>query len=245
VIIADPERDFLPGETAALDAYLKKGGALMVFTGAGAGRLPELEALLASWGLFLLPGFVREPVAHNAGNPASLIPMYGMHRINMDFAERRYYLAMPDARPVGLAEDLPGLITTRLLLSTGDSYAQTQGEGAASPSRTDSRGPFALAGLTERADGNPALVLFGSAGICAGDLMASSAYANREYLVRSALVLAGRGGPAFVIPPKTLASPAINAGLGLTLAVVFVFVILLPLTALAAGLVRVLGRRRR
>ncbi|MDR1586150.1 MAG: GldG family protein [Treponema sp.] len=254
VVIAGPERDFLPEETATLGAYLAAGGRLMAFMGPGGG-LPELEALLGSWGLSLLPGALREPLAHTPGNPASLIPMYGMHEINLDFAERRYYLAMPGARALKLDDD--GFRTSRLLLSTRDARIA---DNSSSPRGSgDSEGPFVLAavvespagnaaagGAAEKSGGGPAVMLFGSGGIYAGDIMAASAYANREYLARAALWLAGRGaGESFSIPPRTLAPPSVNAGFGLTLAVLLVFAGLLPLSALAVGALTLLGRRRR
>jgi hypothetical protein len=243
VVIAAPERDFLPEETAALGAYLAGGGRLMVFMETGAG-LPELEALLGSWGLSLLPGVVLEPLAHTPGNPASLIPMYGIHEINPDFAERRYYPVMPGAAALDLAgDDGPsGVRTTGLLLSTRDAYIKT---GPSSGGSGDLAGPFVLAAAAEK-PGEGAVMLFGSGGIYDGGVMGVSAYANREYLARAALWLAGRGAEEFFsIPPKTLAPPSINAGFGLTLAVLLVFAVLLPLAALTAGAVTLLRRRRR
>ena len=238
VVIANPERDFPPDETAVLKSYLAEGGRLMVFMGPAAERLPGLESLLESWGLALLPGMVREPFAHSPGNPASLIPMYGMHEINLDFAERQYYLAMPSVQAIEPAEDTPGVAITRLLLSTRDSSAQKDGEKIS--------GPFALAAVAEKPEENAALMLFGSAGIYEAPLMAAQAFANREYLGRSALWLAGREkGEGFSIPPKDLSAPAINAGLGTLLAVFLVYVILLPLSALLAGIGILLRRRGR
>lgn len=245
VVIAGPKRDFLPEETAALNAYLAAGGRLMAFMGPGAG-LPELEALLASRGISLLPGFVQEPLAHTPGSPASLIPMYGMHGINLDFAERRYYLAMPGARALELDD---GIRTTRLLLSTRDAYITD--DSSSSGGAGNAAGPFVLAAVAEesaaeRPDRGSAVMLFGSGGIYAGDIMAASAYANREYLTRAALWLAGPGAEeSFSIPPKTLAPPSVNAGFGLTLAVLLVFAGLLPLAALAAGAFTLTRRRRR
>jgi hypothetical protein len=250
VLIADPKRDFLPEETAALDAYLAAGGRLMVFMGPGVG-LPELETFLGSRGLSLLPGTVREPLAHTPGNPASLIPMYGMHEINLDFAERRHYLAMPGVRALELADN-EDLRTTRLLLSTRDARVT----GNSSPGGAgELEGPFVLAVVAEgsgaeqsgeKPDRGSAVMLFGSGGIYAGDIMAASAFANREYLARAALWLAGRGAEEFFsIPPKTLAPPSVNAGFGLTLGVLLVFAGLLPLSSLAAGAFILIRRRMR
>jgi hypothetical protein len=93
---------------------------------------------------------------------------------------------------------------------------------------------------------NAALMLFASRAVYADDLMAASAYANREYLAASAAWLAGRGENESVsIPPKTLAPPSIHAGFGITLLVFSVFTIILPLASLAAGAVIIVRRRRR
>jgi len=154
-----------------------------------------------------------------------------MHEINMNFTERQYFLVMPRTRALNVAEETDVQIT-RLLLSTRDS------------SITGSSGPFVLAAVAQKTNG--ILMLFGSAAIYASDMMDTPAYANREYLVRAALWLSGGQGQELVsIPPKTLTPLRINSGLGLVLAVLLVFAVVLPFTVLAAGAVLLFRRRSR
>ena len=239
IVIAGPERDFPVKEIAALDEYLESGGRLMILMGPSDHRLDELETFLSSWGFSLLPGVVQESLAHIPGNPAGIIPLYGAHEINMHFAERQYYLAMPRTRPVlpavEPAED-PDIRTTRLLLSTRDSYLAS--------GRSGPTGPFVLAAVAQKTKGT--VILFGSAAIYASDIMDTPAYANREYLVRTALWLSGGHEQDLIsIPPKTLTPPRINAGFGLTLAALLFFGAILPFAVLAAGIVTLYRRRRR
>ena len=234
VVIAGPERDFPADEIAVIDRYLRNGGRLMVFMGPSAHRFGELETFLSSWGLSLLPGVVQESLAHIPGNPAGIIPLFGMHEINMNFAERQYFLVMPRTCPVEPLERSDVMIT-RLLLSTRDSSMSWAGGSVG--------GPFALAAVAQKTIGT--VMLFGSNAIYAADIMDTPAYANREYLVRSALWLAGGQEKDLIsIPPKTLAPPRINSGFGLTLASLIIFAVILPLAILAAGVVTLYRRRR-
>jgi hypothetical protein len=244
IIIPAPERDFLKDETDFLRRFTDGGGRLLVFLDPGAARLPELEGFLSEWGLQRLPGIVMEPLAHTAGNPASSIPLYGMSEINREFAERGYYLALPNAESIEIADDMESdLGATRLLLSTQDAYKNSGADGAGG-----AKGSYVFAALVEKsgAASNAAVMLFASRAVYADDLMAASAYANREYLAASAAWLAGRGvNESVSIPPKTLAPPSIHAGFGITLLVFSVFIIILPLASLAAGALIIIRRRRR
>jgi hypothetical protein len=122
---------------------------------------------------------------------------------------------------------------TRLLLSTRDS-SLLSGAG----------GPFALAAVAQKTGG--VMMLFGSGAIYAADMINTPAYANREYLVRAALWLAGGQDQELIsIPPKTLTPPGINSGFGLTMGALLVFAIILPVIVLAAGIVTLYRRRRR
>ena len=233
VVIAGPERDFPAQEIVALEKYLESGGRLMLFMGPGSNRFIELENFLSSWGLSLLSGVVQESLAHIPGNPAGIIPLFGAHEININFAERQYFLAMPRTRALIIAEDTDAIIT-RLLLSTRDAYIT----GA-----VDQTGPFPLAAVAQK---KGALMLFGSSAIYASDIMNTPAYANRDYLARAALWLAGAHSQELIsIPPKTLTPPRINSGFGLTLASLLIFAAVLPFAVLASGAVALYRRRRR
>jgi hypothetical protein len=249
IIISGPGRDFLKEETDLLRRFMDGGGRLLVFLDPGAVRLPELEGFLSEWGLGRLPGIVMEPLAHTAGNPASSIPLYGMSEINRSFAERGHFLALPNAEALKIAEDMEAdLSATRLLLSTQDAYKNTGTASRESGAAGDAKGPYVFAAVVEKsgAASNAALMLFASRAVYAEDLMAASAYANREYLSRAAAWLAGRGvNESVSIPPKTLAPPSIHAGFGNTLVVFSVFTLILPLASLAAGAVIIVRRRRR
>ena len=249
VIIAGPERDFLPEEISVLHNYLENGGRLLVFMGPGASGYQELENLLALWDLSLLPGVVFETVAHAYGNPASLIPLYGVHETNLSFAQRQYYLVMPGASaveslaPEGTPEETGGIVITRLLLSTRDSYIKR--DNSSSRSSGDPAGPFALAGAAEKQNGSGGtVVLFGSSMIYADDIIDVPAYANREYLTRITLWLAGGQEYDLVsIPSKSLTPPKINSGFGLVVAALLIFAVILPLMVLVTGGVTLIKRR--
>lgn len=111
LVIASARRDFTPSEIADVERLLGRGGGLMVFLAPAARALPQLEALLARWGIVAANAVVYEPRAHVADNPINLIPMYGQHPINRLFSDKRTYLLMPSARALG-ASASPASIST-------------------------------------------------------------------------------------------------------------------------------------
>jgi hypothetical protein len=102
VIIAAPERDLLPAEVQALDAYLRSGGRLLALLAPGTDT--NLETLLEEWGFGLPAGIVvdeasspllEEPLA------VSLIvnSFTPLHPITENMSPRTMLL-VPTARPV-------------------------------------------------------------------------------------------------------------------------------------------------
>jgi ABC-type uncharacterized transport system involved in gliding motility auxiliary subunit len=247
VVIAGAERDFLPNEIDTLKNYLQAGGSLMVFIAPSDTKFVQLENFLAEYGLTVLSGIINEARAHTPGNAASIIPMYGAHEINMTFAQRQYFLAMPAARPLMLAEDT-NVNLTRLLFSTRDSFTIDGADAASSGvGVANTGGPSVLAALAEKAEKNEGkIMLFGSTEFFAQNITSTEAYANREYLVRAALWLSGAQTNDLVsIPPKTFAPPRINVSFGTALFVLIIFAVILPLVILATGIVTLAKRRRR
>ncbi|ESA36795.1 abc transporter [Leptolyngbya sp. Heron Island J] len=124
VVIAGPKQAFFAPEVAALEAYLNQGGSVLLMVDPQTD--PELDALLADWGVSLDEQLIVD--ASETGRlvglgPATpLVTTYGQHPITEALSNGRSFY--PLARPV-LIEPVAGVEATPLLLSNAQSYAET------------------------------------------------------------------------------------------------------------------------
>ncbi len=101
LVIAAPQVDLLPGETAKLERYLDRGGNLLWLVDPE--PLHGLRPLADKLGLALPPGSVVDPGAQDMGLPptVALATAYGHHPITEHF---NLTTVFPLARPIGVEE---------------------------------------------------------------------------------------------------------------------------------------------
>lgn len=127
VIIAGPKQAFFDPEVDALNAYLSRGGSVLLMVDPQ--TEPELDSLLQDWGVTLDERLIVD--TSNAGQivglgpAAPLVTTYGDHPIAEAFNNGRSFY--PLARPI-LIEPVDGVDAIPLLLSNSQSYAETLSE---------------------------------------------------------------------------------------------------------------------
>jgi ABC-type uncharacterized transport system involved in gliding motility auxiliary subunit len=185
VAMAGPQRPLTEHEIQALDAYLKRGGRLLLLLGPrqGDARLP---AFLAEWGVQLGNDIVIDrEVRLFEGPRLGVVPItrtYGSHPITENF---RDYTVYPQTRTVQAdAAGRKGVQAVELVKTSPSSWAESDvdavfGQGVASLDESDRKGPLSVAvavtaklrdlGVTPAAAGEgqapeeARLVVFGSA----------------------------------------------------------------------------------
>jgi ABC-type transport system involved in multi-copper enzyme maturation permease subunit len=249
-VVAGPERPFTPGELAALDALLGRGGRLLVLMGpvldASLHPAPTgLEALLGRWGVEPNDGVVFDPAVEMSTSVLgwAVDEGYGDHPITTPLVGRRTVWAVARAltpRPRPGEASRPGLRVTELLRTGEKSWEEHNLDTVFRDPRNlrydedhDRRGPLAVALAVEAQveTQGARLVVLGSKALARND---HDVYFNRDLLELSVVWLGGTRREVTVAPQAfTQFKLALDAGqLG---RVWWVSVVALPLLCLFLG----------
>jgi ABC-type uncharacterized transport system len=152
VIIANPRTTFLPGESAALQAYLEHGGALFAMFDLGFVLEPKLAALMEALGVRFSQDAVVDPLNHYSTDAEMVaVTSYERGPVATQSVSMTFY---PGVRPLLAAPPAPGVQVTPLFSSSRDSYTRpvqpvgVREIGAKAPLpavRSDQRAPRILA----------------------------------------------------------------------------------------------------
>ena len=249
LIISAPASDFaadgLVDEIAQLQAYLENGGKVLLTT-SGYTETPNLDAVMAQFGLAREPGLVVEGDAGHAlyGYPYSLFPDYAAadESTALDGVNQSTHVMLSVAQGITISET-DGVTAEALLNTTEDAYSKQDFDASSSSAKEagDTDGPFSLA-VWARNDSTGAEVIWIGCPNMDNEQVYQSIPGNLTFLQGCAASLVGQ---SLLIDTKALEAAPITvpASASMTLGMVFVFV--LPAAVLIAGAVVVLLRRRR
>ncbi|RAI59982.1 GldG family protein [Roseicella frigidaeris] len=121
LIDASPRTTFLPAESLALRAYLRRGGSALLLFDLGFVVEPELARLLDALGLRAEQQVVVDPLSHYSTDPEMVaVTGYDPHPVTRAVSLTFY----PGIRPFTLLPPQAGLEVRPLLSSSRDSYAR-------------------------------------------------------------------------------------------------------------------------
>ena len=249
LIINDPTSDFasdgLVDEISQLQTYLENGGRVLLTTN-GYDETPNLDAVMAQFGLAREAGLVVEGDAGHAlyGYPYSLFPDYGTtdESTALDGVNRSTHVMLSVAQGITVTET-DGVTAESLLNTSEDAYSKLNFDTSSTTDKEngDTDGPFSLA-VWARNETTGAEVIWIGCPNMDNEQLYQSIPGNLTFLQGCAASMVGQD---ILIDTKALeASPiTISASTATTLGLVFVFV--LPAAVLIAGAVVVLLRRRK
>lgn len=249
LIISNPASDFaadgLVDEIAQLQTYLENGGKVLLTT-SGYTETPDLDAVMAQFGLAREPGLVVEGDAGHAlyGYPYSLFPDYAAadESTALDGVNQSTHVMLSVAQGITITET-DDVTAEPLLYTTEDAYSKQDFDASSSSAKEagDTDGPFSLA-VWARNDSTGAEVIWIGCPNMDNEQVYQSIPGNLTFLQGCAASLVGQ---SLLIDTKALEAAPITvpASASMTLGMVFVFV--LPAAVLIAGAVEVLLRRRR
>lgn len=249
LIVSDPASDFaadgLVDEIAQLQAYLENGGKVLLTT-SGYTETPNLDAVMAQFGLAREPGLVVEGDAGHAlyGYPYSLFPDYAAadESTALDGVNQSTHVMLSVAQGITITET-DDVTAEPLLYTTENAYSKQDFDASSSSAKEagDTDGPFSLA-VWARNDSTGAEVIWIGCPNMDNEQVYQSIPGNLTFLQGCAASLVGQ---SLLIDTKALEAAPITvpASASMTLGMVFVFV--LPAAVLIAGAVEVLLRRRR
>ena len=223
VVLYGPQRDLSEDDAAKLSAYLEKGGRLIVCTDLGEEglNLPNLEALMAQYGLSAQEGLVLEgDQSGYTAYPLWLLPQMGSHAITQPLINGGYTLLTPMAHPIQQAEELPEGVTVTSLLTTTDKACLKTGED----------------GTLSR------VVWIGSSQMFADQFNAATAGANGDFFLNS-INWATQREEQISIHPKSLDREMLTVPASSRTRITWVIMGIIPAAFIGAGIV--ICRRRR
>ena len=249
LIINDPTSDFasdgLVDEISQLQTYLENGGRVLLTTN-GYDETPNLDAVMAQFGLAREAGLVVEGDSNHAlyGYPYSLFPDYGTtdESTALDGVNRSTHVMLSVAQGITVTET-DGVTAESLLNTSEDAYSKLNFDTSSTTDKEngDTDGPFSLA-VWARNETTGAEVIWIGCPNMDNEQLYQFIPGNLTFLQGCAASMVGQD---ILIDTKALeASPiTISASTATTLGLVFVFV--LPAAVLIAGAVVVLLRRRK
>ena len=249
LIINAPASDFasdgLVDEISQLQAYLENGGKVLLTTSAFVDT-PNLDAVMAQFGLAREPGLVVEGDAGHAlyGYPYSLFPDYGTTEEStaLNGVNKGSHVMLSVAQGITIAET-DGVTAEPLLNTTGDAYSKLNYNEASTTAKEsgDTDGPFALA-VWARNDSTGAEVIWIGCPNMDNEQLYQSVPGNLTFLQGCAASMVGQ---EILIDTKALEAEPITVAASSAMTLGMVFVFLLPAAVLIAGAAVVLLRRRR
>ena len=250
LIINAPTSDFasadgLVDEISQLQAYLENGGKVLLTTSAFT-ETPELDAVMAQFGLSREPGIVVEGDAGHAlyGYPYSLFPDYAAtdESTALDGVNLSTHVMLSVAQGITITET-DDVTAEPLLNTTEDAYSKPNYNESSTTAKEsdDTDGPFSLAVWARNEDTGAEVIWVGCPNVDSEQVY-QSIPGNLTFLQGCAASLVGQ---SLLIDTKALEAAPITvaASTSMTLGMVFVFV--LPAAVLIAGAVVVLLRRRK
>lgn len=252
LIINNPVQDFasagaLVDEMSDLRGYLSRGGKLLITTDSYS-RTPNLDALLAEFGLSRTEGLVVEGDSSHYmnGYPTYLLPDYGsaVESGVLDNVDKNRGVLLQMAQGIALTET-EDVISEALLTTSAESYSKTAGYEMTTLTQEDGDpdGPFTLAAYA-RNENTEAEVIWIDCGNMDNEGIYPMLPGNVTFLQACATTLAFEESTT-LIESKALEAAPLEVSNSTSVALGLTFVIILPAAVLAAGAVVVLLRRRK
>ncbi len=238
LILNAPTRDLADDERSMLETYLRGGGQLVCTLAPQLSALPNLEQLLADYGMTLTDGLIADTQRYYSNNPYLIFPEADSSVDVASNLSADSTVLLYAARGMTLSDPVREGITVSPFLTTsagGVNVAEDQ---------TQTAGTYVLAAVaTEETDGGTArLTVIGSDSLCSGDLLGSFSNLDNASLFLSAVSCGFTDQTTLDISPVTISDPVNTIATGGLWSLVFVFVI--PGGLLLAGLLRWLRRRK-
>jgi hypothetical protein len=259
VVVAGAVHDFLPGEAARLDSYVRTGGRLTVLVDPGA---PEsVTSFLRAFGVDAVNDLIVDEQNRILGTDSftARIPIFDREAFGRNLDAAGVFPVARSLRPT--SETIPaGMRVSLLAMSSPDSWALVGASGQPDQDvrfreGIDLRGPLPVAVLVtvdsdaEKADKNPAgsgqLVVFGDSDFASNLYL--NLLGNKDLFLSTVGLLAAE--PELVAvrrkgePRGTLSSIVLTATQGHT--IFWSAVVAQPVVFILAGIVVVFARRRR
>ncbi len=252
IIIDDPTQPISSGEMALLQAYVSKGGSLVVLensplaSNAGKPIDPLADYLSKTWGITLNDDIVIDPSSNQI--IVAIENAYGSHPITSKLQSQNLVTFFPSSRSLTIKQNVQNVQTTALVTTIDRSWGETdftalQNNQVSFDSSTDFPGPLTIAAAAQNSATNGRVVVIGDADF-ASDVYFDQ-YGNGDLFTNSVDWAAGQGNMINLTSAQPVTRQMNLPNSFTILLLAFVFIILIPGLIIAAGVASWLVRRSR
>ena len=253
VLLLSPEFDLSEAETEALRVFLENDGSAMFFLDFYNIEIPMLNSLLASYGVEIKRGIVMESdrgYLYNTDNPYLIAPKIESHEITQPLLDNDLTILMPFNMAVQTVELLKREISiVPLLRTSGSSWNRNNLENSSlQRSSEDEKGPFDIVVAIRKkkvmADDPEGyrLIVSGNAKFLGAIPPFGTLKSNLDFFLNG-LAWLNKRSESISIRSKSLFQMPLQMSGTMQLVYAGIFVVLIPLGLLIAGLVVWLRRR--
>lgn len=242
-----PVSDITKAEEEVLTSYLENGGRMILITGISAAETPNLSEVMSGYGLAAVQGLVVEGDANRSipSYPNFLLPEIKSSTITAPFIANDGLLLLPNAHAITLLPDVRSTVETQVLLTTSSNSWLKTDTSNLNYKAGDAAGPFAV-GVTaaeSAGDGQTRIAWFSSSSLLTDDIdqMVSG---NNTNLVLNSIGWMTEQEDSITIRPKSTESTTLRLTSGQAMQWALLFVAVIPLAVLAAGIAVCVRRRR-
>jgi ABC-type uncharacterized transport system involved in gliding motility auxiliary subunit len=248
ILIPGPRTDLFPPEADALDAYLGRGGKLLVMVNPPFPQKVQDDAvkrLLAKYGVELGDNLVVElsPIGRlfGIGPEIPIVQQYEPHTITRDLAGLT--TLFPLTRTVTPAKTVPpGTSVQPLARTSAESWGETDGAsiqgGQVKPDGPDLRGPLPIVVAVTRDKAR--LIVYGTSNVATNQFL--NLQGNRDFFLNTVSWLAEEEDQISIRPKDAKATPVFLTAQQAQ-AVFWLPVVVLPGIVLVGGIVALMRRR--
>ncbi len=247
VILYAPQSDISADEAESLIEYVEGGGKLLVMAGpVEDANLDNLYSVLEPYGVTPCEGIVVEQDrTHYAFQmPYVLLPQLSSHAVTDSLLDNNYFVIMPIAQGLNVADNTGSATVTPLLTTTETSFSKKDGYAITTYDKEegDTDGPFHLA-VDVTTPGGGELIWFSSSGFLTDMYNAYSSGANTDLAMNALSELAGQR-EAMEIRSKSLNYNYLTISDATATLLKVLLIGVFPLAYLGVGILVVWKRRR-
>lgn len=247
ILINAPQVDYTSDSIELLRSYLDGGGALLVTTSLTYDT-PNLDALLAEYGLTRQSGLLVETDAnYYAGNfaPTYLLPSLAANDITSGVTSGMMVFA-PISQGILIDAENEDMTYTTLLSTSASAYAMQDyaNATAVAPGENDPTGSFSIAVAAEDSATGARIVWIGCPNLFLSEIDQMVSGGNSQFLGSVVNWINGEEN-AVVIDGKSMSAQYLNVPGPAVIGFGLLFVIVLPIACIVVGVVIFILRRRR
>lgn len=252
LIIVSPQADLSQRELEVILEYMEKGGSVLLFSDLLQTETPNLDALLAAYGLQLNRGIIIERSGANfltGGYYHYLLPNISTHDITASMQQAGQYALLPIAQGISETASHRSTLNIQSILTTSaSSYLKPSAYDMTTMEKEngDIDGPYSVgAVVTEETGGGTTRLAVFSTSAMLEDTVDQIVYSGNSNLVLSTIGWMCQYEQSMSIHAKAVDSEILVVPASSSNTWSMILIVALPLAVLACGAVVILLRRKK